>query len=276
MIINADYLVTHLKDKVRPTQIDASRHMICPDCGKRTKLNTLADGRRKCTVCGKKFRIHKVTVETKLRQCAEILLCFCIDFSPQKAAQITQHRYRLVSQYNDHFRRLIAETSVPQKGVVLPSSEAGDILTVRDPSRCRCCKRKIRLSDTTEKTPTFAIRLQDKDNVSIDPLNDDEVPSHCTANSSKGKFAEYPAYAGFICCGKLHRCTQNGKIQDDTEQLWALIKEWVRSHSGIRKKNIGHYLKELEWKYNNRAIHPDLQAQKIIELMPIDFLTSWL
>ncbi len=41
------------------------------------------------------------------------------------------------------------------------------------------------------------------------------------------------------------------------------------------KKQTGVYLKELEWKYNNRALEPDLQAQKIIELIPMDFLTRW-
>lgn len=113
MIINADSLLTHLKDLVRPTRSDDSRHLLCPDCMTRTKLNTLGDGRRKCSVCGKKFRIHKTTDETKLKQCSEILLCFCLDFSAQTTAQITHHRYRLVATYYDHFRRLCTKDSVP-------------------------------------------------------------------------------------------------------------------------------------------------------------------
>lgn len=113
MIINADSLLPHLKDLVRPTQSDLSRHLLCPDCNTRTRLNTLGDGRRKCTICGKKFRIHKSTDETKLRQCSEILLCFCLDFTAQTAAQITGHRYRLVALYYDHFRRLLTVEDIP-------------------------------------------------------------------------------------------------------------------------------------------------------------------
>lgn len=113
MIINADSLLPHLKALVRPTKSDLSRHLLCPDCGTRTKLNTLGDGRRKCSICGKKFRVHKSTDETKLQQCSEILLCFCLDFTAQTTAQITCHRYRLVALYYDHFRRLLTKQDVP-------------------------------------------------------------------------------------------------------------------------------------------------------------------
>jgi len=144
MIINADSLLPHLKEKVRLTHSDTSRHLLCPDCGIRTKLNTLGDGRRKCTVCGKKFRVHKVTEENKLQQCAEILLCFCLDFSAHRTAQITHHRYRLVSTFYDHFRKLLTEKNLPKEKIQLLSAHKGDIQVLHDKSRCRWCKSKIR------------------------------------------------------------------------------------------------------------------------------------
>ncbi len=277
MIINADSLLPHLKDKVRPTQSDGSRHLICPDCASRTRLNTLADGRRKCTVCGKKFRIHKVTEGNKLKQCAEILLCFCIDFSPQRTAQITNHRYRLVALYNDHFRRLIAEKNPPHTGIALPHSNAADIHTLRDASRCRWCKGKIRSSDAAEKSPVFGVRLNDKGDIAIDPFSDDETAAHCAAfGLQHDVLKRHSGYAGFICCGAFHRFKTDDRAQDGSEQLRSWIDEWVRSHTGIWKRNTAVYLKELEWKYNHRVLHPDLQAQEIIGLMPVNFLTSWL
>src|SRR3989344_2622781 len=127
MIINADSLLPHLHDKVRPTHSDASRHLLCPACGTRTKLNTLGDGRKKCTVCGKKFRIHKITNENKLQQCAEILLCFCLDFSANRATQITHHRYRLVSVYYDHYRKLLTEKNMSQEKILLLTTHRGAI-----------------------------------------------------------------------------------------------------------------------------------------------------
>lgn len=125
MIINADSILPHLKSLVRPTNSDVSRHLLCPDCKTRTKLNTLADGRRKCSLCGKKFRIHKVTDETKLRQCAEILLCFCLDFPSRNTTQITGHRERLVAVYYNHFRRLLVKNSPqPEKKTFLRMKES--------------------------------------------------------------------------------------------------------------------------------------------------------
>jgi hypothetical protein len=82
-------------------------------------------------------------------------------------------------------------------------------------------------------------------------------------------------YAGFICCGKFHRFTDDEKAKHGADQLWTWIRERIRNHHGIWKRNTGFYLKELEWKYNHRSLDPEVQAQKIIELMPMNFLTSW-
>lgn len=276
MIINADSLLPHLKDKVRPMQSDASRHLLCPYCKVRTRLNTLADGRRKCTVCGKKFRIHKVTEENKLRQCAEILLCFCLDFSPHRTAQITHHSYRLVSTFYDHFRRLLTEKNLPEEKIQIIAAHKGDIEVLHDKSRCKWCKSKIRPGDAKGKPPVFGVQLRDSGEVYFDPLKDDEAVLHFhTFGSAEDAPGRREGYAGFICCGKFHRLTKDTRAKDGAEQLWTWIRERVRSHHGIWKKNTGFYLKELEWKYNNRSLEPELQARRIIDLMPIDFLISW-
>lgn len=276
MIINADSLLPHLKEKVRPTQSDTSRHLICPTCDMRTRLLTLGDGRRKCTVCGKKFRIHKVTEKNKLQQCAEILLCFCIDFSAQKTASITGHRYRLVATYYDHFRRLLAEKSLSPEQIQLFTAHKGNIEVIQSASRCRFCKSKIRSDAASATPPVFGVQLRDNGEVVIDPLSDDEAMSYFHSIGSKGKASGHPAtYAGFICCGKLHHSTTDTKAKDAIEELFAWIEERIQSQRTIWKRNTGYSLKEIEWKYNNRSLHPDLQARKLIDLMPVDFLTSW-
>lgn len=276
MIFNAESLVPHLKEKVRPTQSDTSRHLLCPYCRRRTRLNTLGDGRRKCTVCGKNFRIHKTTDRNKLQQCAEILLCFCLDFSAHRAAQITHHRYRLVAAYYEHFRRLLTEKSLPREKIQLLTAQKGGRHVLHDRSRCKWCKSKVRSGDGGGP-PVFGVQFRESGEVSIDPLKDDEAVLHFHGFGSR---AEAPGrregYAGFICCGKFHRFTAEDRGKDGAEQLWTWIRERVRSHHGIWKKNTGFYLKELEWKYNNRSVDPELQARKIIEMMPVDFLTRWL
>lgn len=277
MIINAETALTHLRKKVRPDHSDDSRHLLCPLCRIRTKLNTLGDGRRKCTTCGKKFRINKATDAMKLKQCAEILLCFCLDFSPHKTAQITRHRYRLVAAYYDHFRRLIAEKSLPPEKLKLLTlyKENTDVMP-HNKNWCRWCQSKIRSQEAGGRTPVFGVEFRRNDEVYIDPLKDDEAVLYFHTLSFREEApGAREGYAGFICCGRFHRFTEDARAKLSAEQLWNWIRERVRSHHGIWKRNTGFYLKELEWKYNNKDLDLDLQASKFIELMPVNFLTSW-
>jgi len=266
----------HLRERVRPTRSDDSRHLLCPHCAVRTRLNTLGDGRKKCTVCGRKFRIHKVTEENKLQQCAEILLCFCIDFSAHRTANLTQHRYRLVAGSYDHFRRLIAEKSLPPEKIEPSCADKEAAEVPREKSWCRWCRSRIRTGKAGGKTPVFGVRFRENGEVFLDPLKDDEAMlSLQRIASGEGATGCRGGYAGFICCGKFHRFAEDAQAKDKAEQLWTWIRERIDIHHGIWKRNPVLYLKELEWKYNNRALHPDLQARKFIGLMPADFLTGW-
>ena len=275
MIINADSLLPHLMEKVRPTKSDDSRHLICPECSVRTKLNVLGDGRRKCTVCGKKFRIHKVTEGNKLRQCAEILLCFCIDFPAQRTASITQHRPRLVAAYYDHFRALLAEKSLPPEKMESLSTYVEILEVPREKSWCVWCKSKRRTAEAGGGTPVFGVEFRNNGSVVLDPLQGDAA-QRCFQRilSREEAPGSREGYAGFVCCGTFHRFPETPKAKENAEQLWTWIRERIRSHHSLWKKN-AHYLKELEWRYNSRALDLDLQAKNFIAMIPEHFLTSW-
>ena len=226
-------------------------------------------------MCGKKFRIHKVTEGNKLQQCAEILLCFCLDFPERRAVQITHHRYRLVVSYYDHFRRLLAEKSLSPENILLLSAHAGDIHVAQDASRCLWCNSNIR-SRVAEKPPVFGVHMKSDGEVVIDPLSDDEAMAHFhRSDTAKEAPGGREGYTGYICCRRFHRIAKADGTGDSADALWAWIRERVRTHPGIWKKNTGFTLKELEWRYNNRSLDPDLQAEKIITYMPKGFLTVW-
>ncbi len=277
MIINADSLLPHLREKVRPTQSDDSRHVLCPQCTVRTKLNILADGRRKCTVCGKKFRIHKVTESHKIQQCAEILLCFCLDFSAHTTAQVTHHRYRLVASYYDHFRTLLGQKSLPPQKLDLLTGSIEILQAPREKSWCTWCKSKVRSGEAGGKTPVFGVQFKHNGDICLDPLCDSEsLKDFQRLVSREDAPGPREGYAGFVCCGRLNRFAEDEVSQQNMDQLWAWIRERIRTHHALWKRNSISYLKELEWKYNNRTLDPDLQAKAFIELMPADFLTSWM
>lgn len=271
MILNADTLLAHLKQKVRPLHSDDSRHLICLHCNVRTRLNILGDGRRKCTVCGAKFRIHKITEEKKLQQCADSLLGFCLDFSPKKTALLTQHRYRLVRIFYNYFRQLITEEQLRVKNVIKPLDTLEDIDSIHHKGNCQWCKNTMRVSH--KNTPVFGIQFNQDHEVYIDPLTDKEAVAYFKQLPIKTESTDrFAGYAGYVCCNKLHKFIGFDTQKNITNQFWTWKQERVRSHYSIWRKNKESYLKELEWKFNHRLVGPEAQALAIIELMPIDFI----
>jgi hypothetical protein len=233
MIIQSDFLHRELARKAHSHAQDRSRHLLCPACRVRTRLYALKDGRRKCSACGEKFNPAKKTDAVRLKQCADILLCFCINFTAQQASTLSGHRYRLVAALYDAFRLLLAtQTSSPEELRSLAEAHA------------------------------YGMRVGEDKRVRIEPLG-----------AAAG--ADYAAFAGYVSDGKFHRFSGNERAKDGAEQLWAWMNERLRRHHGIWKRNLGLYLKELEWKYNNRRLAPEEQAIRIVELMPDGFLSSW-
>lgn len=276
MIINADSILPLLKRKLRHMHSDGSRHVLCPCCRKRTKLHTLSDGRRKCSCCKKKFRIHKITEEKRLTQCAVILLCFCLDFSAKKTSQITGYRYRLVGEFYDHFRKLLLQISLPPNRIQLFTQRRQPMLVSKDKSMCKWCRNRARCGQSGHQPPLFGLKLSPKGEASIDVLDEEQTAGYAEMLESKEhQKALSDGYAGFICCDRFHRFAKVKRMKDGTEHLWAWISERMRSHHGIWKKNIGFYLKELEWKYNHRSLKPETQAEIIVNQIPDDCFIAW-
>jgi len=51
------------------------------------------------------------------------------------------------------------------------------------------------------------------------------------------------------------------------EGFWGLSKVNMQSYKGIRKKNWIYYLKEMEFRYNNRELDHDETVAKIINIL---------
>lgn len=275
MIIQSNSVLAALTQKVQSHAQDRSRHLLCPACRTRTKLYTLKDGRRKCSVCGTKFNPDKKTDAVKLKQYADVLLCFCLNFTAKQALDMTNYHYHLVSTVYDRFRMLLASQNlIPGKMQLLMTVEACDH-AIHDSPFCRRCRGRFNCKGRKSgDAPIFGVKILGDNRIFVDPLIEDEANFRFD-QPMKGEHGKYSAYAGFICRGKFHRFTDNERMEDGAERLWAWMSERLKKHHGIWKENAGLYLKELEWKYNHRLLKSETQAMKIVELMPADFLTSW-
>lgn len=278
MMIASESILALLRQKAQNHAHDGSRHLLCPHCRKRTVLYTLSDGRKKCSICVRKFSPAKKTDVTKLKQYADTLLCFCFDFSAQQASKVSKYHYRLISGAYEQFRILLATQSLdPKKMLILNTVEKFD-RGFHDNIFLRRTKDKTKPSIIMGDAPVFGVKFVRGGKVFIEPLKDEkerfsfDKVSLDEGPSGVGRFSDY---AGFIRNRRFQRFTDNNKLWDSAENVWAWISQRLRNHHGISNRYMGLYLKELEWKYNNRLLNPKTQALKIASLMPDNFLTLW-
>ncbi len=277
MLIRSETVLAQLSQKARRHGRDRSRHILCPACRVRTRLYVLSDGRRKCGACGRKFSPDRKSDDVRLKQCADCLLCFCLDFPAQQAADITGHRYRLVSALYDRFRALLAaQTLVPGK-IMLITEVRGCPRGVHDSAFCKRCKGRFRCKGhAAGDAPVFGVKILQGNRAFIEPLTDDEASFRFDrpAEPRLGALRKFSGYAGFICRGSFHRFQDNERGRDGAEQMWSWMSAKLRRHHGIRRRNMGMYLKELEWKYNHRDVLPERQAAEIAAMLPDDFFAA--
>lgn len=82
-------------------------------------------------------------------------------------------------------------------------------------------------------------------------------------------------YTGLVGLGYVHRTVDHGKEEyvngdvhiNGIEGFWGLSKTNMHSYKGIKKKNWHLYIKEMEFRYNNRALSFDEMVKKLIALL---------
>ena len=82
-------------------------------------------------------------------------------------------------------------------------------------------------------------------------------------------------YNGLVGLGYVHRTIDHGKeeyVQGDVhinglEEFWGLSKTNMHVYKGIRKHNWIYYLKEMEFRYNNRGLDFDQLVTILISLL---------
>lgn len=278
MIINSDIVLSHLTAKVRQTTRASSRHLLCPRCKRRVKLYHLKDGRRKCSVCGEKFEIDKQSDETKLKQYADLLLCFTLDFSAHRAAELSGYRYKLVADSYMHFRKLLAEQSLGRDKIPLMLEIEQHCRGLHESEFCKRCARSPFCKGRQKgDAPVFGVRQGEKGRVILEPLPEKATESSLDQLLKQGETDRLAAYSAFVCKGKFHRFKDRPKEKETLglEHFWSWIEERLRKYHGVENENVGFYYNELAWKYNHRLLTPEEQAIRIAELFPSDFLQKW-
>mgnify|MGYP001575590205 CR=1 FL=1 len=82
-------------------------------------------------------------------------------------------------------------------------------------------------------------------------------------------------YAGLVGLGYVHRTVDHGREEyvagevhiNGLEGFWGLSKTNMHTYKGIKKKNWLLYLKEMEWRYNNRGLNFTEQVAGIMKIL---------
>lgn len=82
-------------------------------------------------------------------------------------------------------------------------------------------------------------------------------------------------YSGLVGLGYVHRTVDHGKEEyvngevhiNGLEGFWGLSKTNMHTYKGIKKKNWLLYLKEMEFRYNNRMMDFDQIVTKIVNVL---------
>jgi len=114
------------------------------------------------------------------------------------------------------------------------------------------------------KTPVFGI-LERNGMVKVDVVKDvsaKTILNHTIQTVRRGSIVytdKFRGYDSLMFCGYRHlkidhkRCFASGKVYiNGIEGFWSFAKERLMKHHGVSKEKFPLYLKELEFRYNNR------------------------
>lgn len=289
MIINSNFLLADLKRKFSPSGYDGHKHLICPKCERRGRFYKLSDGRRKCSRCGKKFSRGNIAEKQSLKRIANIVVGFALDFAAHKTTKYFGYRYSSVLWAYTIFRHLLISESLGEdklKGIIeADESYFGGINRKRNKKYRKPYVKRGRGSD---KTPVFGIKeRQGKVFLDILPsLSQKQINSifkNKVERGSKVMTDEFKSYKGLIYKGYIHRFVEHDKDQyvkgsvhvNGMENFWSWAKERMYKFHGVFRRNLILYMKEIEWRFNNRNLTPEELAQEIVKLLPSNFLKIW-
>jgi transposase len=239
-------------------------HKICPRCKSR-KLWKLDSGRRRCSKCrytfsefsGRWLNQSRLSCQNWLR----ILKLFELEISTNKIAS------QLALPYNTVYRAVM----IIRHAILCNADDAKTLLggeVELDESYFGGRRKGNRGRGAAGKVPVFGI-LERKGTVKVEIVPNvraETILGITVKTVRRGSIVytdRYKAYDSLMFCGYRHLSLDHkkhfsrGKVYiNGLEGFWSWAKERLIKHHGISPKWFPFYLKELEFRYNNR--HKDI------------------
>jgi len=238
-----------------------SGHVFCPGCGER-KTYLLKDGRRRCSSC--RYTFHDFTgrwinnVKISCAQWIRILKLFELEVSARKISIQTGLSYPTALKAVETIRWSIFVANDTGRRMLL----SGEI--EMDESYFGGRRKGNRGRGAAGKVPVFGI-LERNGEVSVEAVRNvtaETLLGLAVKKVRRGSIVytdRFKSYDSLMFCGYRHlrvdhsKRFSRGKVYiNGLEGFWAFAKERLIKYHGVSKEKFPLYLKEMEFRYNNR------------------------
>lgn len=252
-------------------------HRFCPRCNQR-KLYKLKDNRRRCSRC--KYTFHDFSgrwINHGRFTCVQWL-------SLIKLFELEQSVRKIAEQMNLSYNTAYNSIQTIRYSILVHAQDAAELLSGEielDESYFGGRRKGNRGRGAAGKVPVFGIlERQGKVMVTVVPNVSAETLIGLTVKTvRRGSIVytdKFRSYNSLMFCGYRHlkvdhnKRFSSGKVYiNGLEGFWSWAKERIIKHHGVSKEKFPLYLKELEFRYNNR--HTDIfeiAADCLCDLVP--------
>jgi len=213
-------------------------------------LYRLADGRLKCRDCGRFYSLRK------LRRDLEVLRYFSLELSANRVAKELGLNYRTVQDRYMSFRERIARYSVENFRKLSGELEIDETYFggKRKGPRGRGARNKVVVFGILERNGKVYT-------TTVPDVTAPTLMAEIEAKTEKGSvyytdcFKSYKSLKqyGKHCKINKEKAFAKGRNHvNGLEGFWSFAKERFHKYHGIKKQNYPLYLKEMEFRFNNR------------------------
>ncbi len=236
------------------------KDLSCPNCGS-IEFYFMTRQRLRCCDCGKDFRPLSNTrlseIKIKASKWLILIKLFELSISARKASEEANLSYKVTLKAFDMIRMSIMDALFKHNNLFKGEIEL-------DESYFGGKRKGKRGRGASGKTIVFGI-LERNGEVSVDIVNN--VSAETLMNGTVKKVRrgsivytdKWRGYDSLMFCGYKHLNIdhrykfKDGKVYiNGVEGFWSFAKERLIKYHGISKHKFILYLKEMEWRYNNR------------------------
>lgn len=232
----------------------------CPWCNHSRKIYRLSDGKFKCSMCRKKFTDFSGTYLSGIRiqsgQLAYLMHMFVMGVPAFRLVKTTGLDDTTIERLFKRFRQAIYDRSLITLKQLSGKLELDETMFGgrRPGKRGWGAEGKVIVFGIYKRNGEVVVfPVSNRKKETLDPL----IDRH-TRTGSVYYTDEYEGYVGLVVRGRHIRVTKDkGKPVrraniNGIEGYWSYAKHWLYHYRGVPRKYFHLYLKEIEFRFNNR------------------------